>query len=279
MARFSGKTAIITGSSNGIGRAAALLFAKDGANVTITGRNSERLEETKQQILSAGIPENKVNSVVADLTTEKGQDEVINSTVAKFGQLDILVNNAGAAVPDTQGNTGTDQNIDIYHKTFQLNLESVIRITQKAKAHLIASKGEIVNVSSIAAGPQAQPGFIYYAISKAALDQYTRSTAIDLVQHGVRVNSVSPGLVVTGFTNAMGVPDTGSKNFYDFMASHKECIPLGKSGQPDDIANIILFLADRNLSSYIVGQSIVADGGSTLVMGCQVHDMKTMLGL
>ncbi|ULT87624.1 hypothetical protein L3Y34_007053 [Caenorhabditis briggsae] len=152
-------------------------------------------------------------------------------------------------------------------------------MTKKVKPHLMETKGEIVNVSSIVAGPQAQPDFMYYAIAKAALDQYTRSTAIDLIQHGIRVNSVSPGVVATGFTNAMGMPDQASQKFYNFMAAHKECIPALVAGQPEDIANIILFLADRKLSSYIIGQSIVADGGSTLVMGCQVHDIKQMMGL
>ncbi|CAL2044237.1 unnamed protein product [Caenorhabditis brenneri] len=279
MPRFSGKTVIITGSSNGIGRSAALLFAQDGANVTITGRNADRLEETRQLLLKSGISEKNINSVVADVTTPEGQEQLIKTTLDKFGKIDILVNNAGAAISDSTGVTGTDQSIEVYHKTLQLNLQAVIQMTQKAKPHLVAAKGEIVNVSSIVAGPQAQPEFMYYAIAKAALDQYTRSTAIDLIQHGIRVNSVSPGVVATGFTNAMGMPDQASQKFYNFMASHKECIPAGFSGRPEDIANIILFLADRNLSSYIIGQSIVADGGSTLVMGCQVHDLKAMMGM
>ncbi|CAO4378072.1 unnamed protein product [Caenorhabditis nigoni] len=279
MPRFSGKTVIITGSSNGIGRSAALLFAQDGANVTITGRNAERLEETRHLILKSGVSESHLNSVVADVTTSDGQDLLVKSTLDKFGKIHILVNNAGAAVPDATGATGTDQSIDVYHKTLQINLQAVIEMTKKVKPHLMETKGEIVNVSSIVAGPQAQPDFMYYAIAKAALDQYTRSIAIDLIQYGIRVNSVSPGVVATGFTNAMGMPDQASQKFYNFMAAHKECIPALVAGQPEDIANIILFLADRKLSSYIIGQSIVADGGSTLVMGCQVHDIKQMMGL
>ncbi|CAO4377739.1 unnamed protein product [Caenorhabditis nigoni] len=277
MPRFSGKTVIITGSSNGIGRSAALLFAQDGANVTITGRNAERLEETRQLILKSGVSESHLNSVVADVTTSDGQDLLVKSTLDKFGKIHILVNNAGAAIPDATGATGTDQSIDVYHKTMQLNLQAVIEMTQKVKPYLMETKGEIVNVSSIVAGPQAQPSAVYYAIAKAALDQYTRSTAIDLVQHGIRVNSVSPGLVATGFVNAMGMPDQASQKFYNFMAAHKECVPALVTGKPEDIANIILFLADRKLSSYIIGQSIVADGGSTLVMGMQAYDMMNIL--
>ncbi|ULT87631.1 hypothetical protein L3Y34_007058 [Caenorhabditis briggsae] len=223
--RFSGKVALVTGSSNGIGRGTAILFAQEGAKVTITGRNTQRLEETKQEILKAGIPEDHVLAIATDLATEEGQDELINKTIKKFGRLDILVNNAGAAFNDEKG----------------------------------------------------QPTFLYYAMSKAALDQYTRSAAIDLIQHGVRVNSVSPGAVVTGFGEAMGMPSGMHEKYEHFMETHKECIPYGAIGKPIDIAHIIAFLADRKLSSYIIGQTIVADGGSSLVMGMQAHDMMDIL--
>lgn len=93
MPRFSNKTVIITGSSNGIGRTTAILFAQEGANVTITGRSSERLEETRQIILKSGVSEKQVNSVVADVTTEDGQDQIINSTLKQFGKIDVLVSN------------------------------------------------------------------------------------------------------------------------------------------------------------------------------------------
>uniref|UniRef100_A0A1I7UBE7 3-oxoacyl-[acyl-carrier-protein] reductase n=1 Tax=Caenorhabditis tropicalis TaxID=1561998 RepID=A0A1I7UBE7_9PELO len=275
MPRFTGKTVIITGSSNGIGRSAALLFALDGANVTITGRNSERLEETKQLLLKSGVSEKQVNSVVADVTSSDGQDQLVKTTLDKFGRIDVLVNNAGAAITDNSGATGTDQSLDLYHKTLHLNLQAVVEMTKKVKPHLMKTKGEIVNISSIGGGPHAQPDFIYYAMAKAALDQYTRSAAIDLIQHGIRVNSVSPGIVSTGFVGAMGLDNQASQNFYDSLSVRKHCIPAGMAGNPEDIANIILFLADRKLSSYIIGQSIVADGGSTLVLGLQA-DMKEL---
>ncbi|UMM33407.1 hypothetical protein L5515_006902 [Caenorhabditis briggsae] len=275
--RFSGKVAIVTGSSNGIGRATAILFAKEGAKVTITGRNAQRLEETKQEILKAGIPEDHVLAIATDLATEEGQDELINETIKKFGKLDILVNNAGAAFMDDKRTSGVDQDISVFDKIMQINLRSIVTLTQKAKKYLVETKGEIVNVSSIGAGPQAQPKFIHYALSKASLDQYTRSAAIDLIQYGVRVNAVSPGVVATGFGEAMGMTREMDQKYFNFLESHKDCIPCGSIGKPIDIANIIAFLADRKLSSYIIGQSIVADGGSTLVMGMQSHNMMDIL--
>ncbi|EGT52834.1 hypothetical protein CAEBREN_12771 [Caenorhabditis brenneri] len=277
MARFSGKSVIVTGSSNGIGRATAVLFARYGAQVTITGRDAERLEVTKQKMLKAGsLPEN-VNVVVANLTDSDAQDRIVQSTLDKFGKIDVLVNNAGANVVD--GTMNTDQSVDLYHKTFRINFQAVVEMIKKTKEYLIKTKGEIVNVSSIAAGPQALPMAPFYAASKAALDQYTRCVAIDLIQYGVRVNSVSPGVVSTGFLSAMGLPDPVQEKAESFMASRKECIPAGVCGKPEDIAELIVFLSDRKRSSYIIGQSIVADGGSSLVAGMHAHDLQDMLGL
>ncbi|PIC24873.1 hypothetical protein B9Z55_018021 [Caenorhabditis nigoni] len=245
--RFSGKVAIVTGSSNGIGRATAFLFAQEGAKVTITGRNTQRLEETKHEILKAGIPEQHVLAIATDLATEKGQDKLINETIKKFGRLDILVNNAGALFHDAQGRNGIAQDISVYDRTMEINMRSVVTLTQKAKKYLIEAKGEILNVSSMAAGPQSV-SVIYYAMSKAALDQFTRSAAIDLIQHGVRVNSVSPGVVATGAGEAMGMtPEMEQKlsvfsQYFNFVESHKDCIPCGSVGRPIDIAHIIAFL-------------------------------------
>ncbi|EGT52840.1 hypothetical protein CAEBREN_31952 [Caenorhabditis brenneri] len=277
MTRFSGKSVIVTGSSNGIGRATAVLFARYGAQVTITGRDAERLEVTKQKMLKAGsLPEN-INVVVADLTDSEGQDRIVQSTLDKFGKIDVLVNNAGASIFD--GTMNTDQSIDLYERIFRLNFQAVVEMVKKTKEHLIKTRGEIVNVSSTVAGPQALPMAPYYASSKAALNQYTRCVAIDLIQYGVRVNSVSPGLVSSGFMGAIGMSKEIQEKFESFMESKKECIPGGVIGKPEDIAKLIVFLSDRKRSSYIIGQSIVADGGSTLVSGMHAHDLKDILGL
>ncbi|PIC33969.1 hypothetical protein B9Z55_013760 [Caenorhabditis nigoni] len=272
MARFSDKVAIVTGSSNGIGRAAAVLLASEGAKVTITGRDSERLEETRQAVLKAGVAESHVNSVVADITSADGQDLLISSTLEKFGKIDILINNAGANIPDANGKTRTEGGIDTFLKMFQLNLQSVVEMTQKVRPHLAKTRGEIVNVSSIAAGPAAQPQGPYYSSAKAALDQYSRSAAIDLISEGIRINVVQPGFVETGFsTVARGLNAEESANFYSSMGAQPHCIPAGFCAKPEHIASVIAFLADRKASEYIVGQTITADGGSTLVLGFHAH--------
>ncbi|CAI5451138.1 unnamed protein product [Caenorhabditis angaria] len=265
--RFENKVAIITGSSNGIGRATALLFAEEGAQVTITGRNSERLEETRKLLIENGVPSENINSVIGDITESEVQEKLISSTINSFGKIDILVNNAGALIPDKLGNVGIFQNVQILDDNFNLNVRSVVELTQRAFEYLEASRGEIVNVSSIASGPQGHSAHNYYSISKAAIDQLTRNLALQFIPHGIRVNCVNPGIVSTGFFSALGLNDEQIGLFTESMTSDPSKIPSGEMGKPEEIAKLIAFLADRNSSSYIIGQTITIDGGSTLVMG------------
>ncbi|KAK5981872.1 Short-chain dehydrogenase, partial [Trichostrongylus colubriformis] len=152
---------------------------------------------TRGSIIDAGVPEERVSVVIGDLTEEEVRIKIVESTVARWGHLDVLVNNAGASI--TYGKPGFEASDDAYMETMNINLRSVIQLVRLARPHLIRSKGEIVNVSSIAAlnfGITHDP---YYAISKAGLDQLTRGLAVDLIGYGVRVNGVSPGIVETSF--------------------------------------------------------------------------------
>ncbi|KAF1754014.1 hypothetical protein GCK72_020572 [Caenorhabditis remanei] len=275
--RFQGKVAIITGSSNGIGRATALLFAKEGAKVTVTGRNPERLEASKQALLDAGIPESHFLIVPADITLPSGQDDLIAKTLEKFGKLNILVNNAGASIKDPENKIGISQSLGTYEETMKINVESVIQMTQKTRPHLAATKGDIVNVSSIVAVKAGWSLLAYYPMAKAALDQYTRSAAIDLIAEGIRVNTVNPGIVQTGFHESeFGFTKEEAKKFYDEIGSNRSSIPVGFAGRPEHIAKTIAFLADRDSSEYIIGQNIVADGGTTLVLGIHANVANTL---
>ncbi|KAK6738584.1 hypothetical protein RB195_020598 [Necator americanus] len=263
MSRFDGKVVIVTGSSSGIGAATALLFAIEGARVTVTGRNERGVKETHDKIVEAGAPDDHVHCIIADLTVADDRQRIVEGTVAKWGHLDILVNNAGASI--TYGKQGFEANEDAYHKTMDINLNSVLQLTNLARPYLIESKGEIVNVSSISGLKFGNVLAPYYAISKAALDQLTRSLAIDLIEHDVRVNGVSPGIVKTNFMTNEGMTKEQSDKVYDFFGKEKSSCPRRKSGEPNEIANVIAFLADRRLSSFIIGQMIVADGGSANV--------------
>ncbi|PIC25197.1 hypothetical protein B9Z55_018222 [Caenorhabditis nigoni] len=146
-------------------------------------------------------------------------------------------------------------------------------MTQKAIPHLAKTRGEIVNVSSIVALGHEWQSRPYYSLAKAAVDQYTRAAAIDLIEEGIRVNTVNPGFVKTLFHEAeFGWTADQAQEFYDDIGSNKYAIPVGFIGRPEHIAKAIAFLADRNSSEFIVGQNLVVDGGTTLVLG--IHAAK-----
>ncbi|VDL62974.1 unnamed protein product [Nippostrongylus brasiliensis] len=222
MPRFQDKVVIVTGSSSGIGAATALLFAKEGARITITGRKQDKLKEIHDSIVAAGVSAGRILSVIGDIRNDEVQKALIEKTVA-----------------------------------------NVMQLTRLARPHLIASKGEIVIISSIVGQNFAFPNSPFYAIAKAGLDQLTRALAIDLIEHGVRVNGVSPGIVETSLIENSGATEEISKKFYKFYGSQK--------------ASVIAFLADRQVSSYIVGQTIIVDGGSSVIMGLNIFDFETII--
>ncbi|GMS98005.1 hypothetical protein PENTCL1PPCAC_20180, partial [Pristionchus entomophagus] len=259
---FQGKSVIVTGSSNGIGRETARMFAEKGAKVTITGRNLETLQKTKELCIESGAKADDILEIIADLEAEDTPKRLINETVERFGGIDILVNNAGMALADPQGRTGMDVPIEVFDRTMNVNTRSILLLTTLAVPHLEKTKGAVVNVSSIVAQPFGYTE-LAYAISKSALDQLTVQMATRLILKGIRVNSVNPGLVATDIVRKMGVPEEVEKGLFA-LGQHKAMVPLGRVGEPADIGKFILFLADRSQSEFIVGQRMLIDGGSSL---------------
>lgn len=192
---FKDKVILVTGASSGIGAEIARHFATLGGKVAIVGRNEKRLNEVAQEIgASAAL------AIVADVVTDT--ERIINETIKHFGQLDVLVNNAGVL---GQGNLATYTDEE-FNRIFDTNVRGVIKLTQLAVPHLEKTKGNIVNMSSVA-GLRPMKNVLSYCISKAALDQFTQCTALDLADKHIRVNSVNPAFVRTPILQTVGVPE------------------------------------------------------------------------
>uniref|UniRef100_A0A7M5TT65 Uncharacterized protein n=2 Tax=Clytia hemisphaerica TaxID=252671 RepID=A0A7M5TT65_9CNID len=189
---FNGRVALITGASSGIGKGAAIYLAKNGAKLAITGRNEENLKLVATQCEDVCPNKEKVLTIVGDLSKEEDTARTIEETIKHFNQLDILVNSAGIVVNGTAESTSLQD----YDMQMNINLRSVFHITKLAIPHLIKTKGNIVNVSSVT-GLRSFPGVSTYCMSKAALDQYTRTTALELASQQVRCNAVNPGVIRT----------------------------------------------------------------------------------
>ncbi|KIH68545.1 oxidoreductase, short chain dehydrogenase/reductase family protein [Ancylostoma duodenale] len=193
MGRFDGKAVIVTGSSNGIGRATAHLFAREGASVTICGRNEVSLNESKELLLTMnGNDEKKIVVVRGDVCDEEVMKQIIDKTVQQFGRLDVLVNNAGGTYGSISVDHELEGDLSTFDYTLNANMRSVLRLCQLAYPHLIQTK--------------AVP-FPFYSISKAAQDQLTRNLAIHYIRKGVRVNSVNPGIISTNIIQKQGFTD------------------------------------------------------------------------
>jgi len=251
---FTGKVVVITGSSAGIGAATAVLFSKSGAQVVVTGRNAQNVSQVAQECKKVSPKGLIALEVVADLTKEVDSKRLIDSTISKFGKLDILVNNAGAAVPSPIKDPSI---IDSYDKIMNLNVRSVVYLTHLAVEHLERTKGVIINISSVS-GLKPTPANSVYCMSKSALDMFTKCLALELGPKGVRVNTINPGLIKTDFRIAFGFSRESEDELVERTA---KTAPLCRAGEPEDIANAILYLASDN-SSFITGINLVSDGGA-----------------
>jgi NAD(P)-dependent dehydrogenase (short-subunit alcohol dehydrogenase family) len=246
---LEGKVAIVTGATSGIGRATALRFAEAGASVALVGRNA--------QALNAVVGEIKLNggdalSIRADVTVQPIARRIIAQTIERFGHLDVLVNAAGHLVSGSIEET----TLATWDAMMNVNLRAVFNLMQQAVPHLTERRGNVVNVSSVT-GLRAFPGVLAYCVSKAGLDQLTRCAALELAPKGVRVNAVNPGVVVTEIHRRGGM---GQKEYKAFLERSKETHPLGRVGQPFEVAELILYLASER-ASWITGATYSIDGG------------------
>ncbi len=253
--RLNGKAAIITGASSGIGRASALLFAREGARLFLADINEDNLHQVQEEIKRIG------GDVIIRKTDVSSEDEIktlINFALEKFTNIDILVNNAGigGGLYDLE-----DQLSEEWHKVFDVNVMGPVWATKYLIGHMKARRsGSIINIASVA-GLLSGAGGNAYSASKAALINFTRTSACEVGQYNVRINAICPGLIETGMTQP----------FFDWARSADKENQLGKycelkrAAAPEEVAWAILFLASDE-ASYITGQALPVDGGITASM-------------
>lgn len=246
---FSGKTAIITGATSGIGRATALKLAEQGAQIAAVGRNDTALAELHQEIETKG---GEIKTIRADVTLETDVQKIVTETVESFGQVNILVNAAGIIANGTIETTKPDD----WDAMLSVNLRSVFLLMQAAAHFLEKTKGNIVNVSSVA-GIRAYPNVLAYCVSKAGVDQLTRCAAIELAEKGIRVNAINPGVVVTELHRRSGFSE---ENYAAFLERSKTTHPIGRVGEPGEVAELIVYLASEK-AAWITGVTYSIDGG------------------
>ncbi|MGB7406596.1 MAG: SDR family oxidoreductase [Pacificimonas sp.] len=246
--RLEGKRAIVTGADSGIGRAVAALFAREGADVAIVyiaDEEDEDAEKTKRIVEEEG---RRAVVLKGDLGKAEFAKDVVRQTVDSFGGLDILVNNAGEQHPDKKVTDITEEQLQ---RTFQTNIFSMFHLVQAARPHLKAGSA-IVNCTSVTMYKGAAI-LLDYSATKGAITAFTRSLSENLVEDGIRVNAVAPGPIWTPLNPFGGQPP---ENIDDFG----EGTPMGRPGQPNEVAPSFLFLACDD-SSYMSGQVLHPNGG------------------
>ena len=254
------QTVVVTGATSGIGRASAIRFGRDNAGVVAVGRDAAALNEVAEAVEAAG---GRCVTVAADVTAAGAPDEVIAKAAAAFGGISTLVNAAGiiaSGTVETTSDVAWDEMLDV-------NLRAPFRLMRAATPYLIATAraaapgaaASVVNVSSVT-GLRAFPGVLAYCVSKAGVDQLTRCAALEMAPHGVRINAVNPGVVISNLHRRSGMNE---ENYAAFLDRSKTTHPLGRAGNPDEIADLIAFLASDR-AGWITGETISIDGGRHL---------------
>ena len=244
---MTNKTVVVTGASSGIGRATAELFLSNGHEVIAVGRDRDALESLAE---TASKSDGRLLVQIADLS-DVNQIERFSTTVADR-RIDVLINAAGVIQNGNIENTSLGD----WDSMLNINLRSVYYLMHCFTPALKASKGNVVNVSSVT-GPRAFPNVLAYCVSKAGVDQLTRCAALELAQYGVRVNAVNPGVVITNLHRRSGMDE---ESYEKFLEHSKTTHPLGRGGRPEEVADLIYFLASEK-ASWITGVTYAIDGG------------------
>ncbi|MFZ4675073.1 MAG: 3-oxoacyl-[acyl-carrier-protein] reductase [Nodosilinea sp.] len=244
---LAGQVAVVTGASRGIGRAVAIALAAAGAQVVVNyARSSTAADEVVAEIAAAG---GSAVAIQADVSQADQVDGLINGTLKQFGRVDVLVNNAGI----TRDTLLLRMKLEDWQAVIDLNLTGVFLCTRAvAKIMLKQRSGRIINIASVA-GQMGNPGQANYSAAKAGVIGFTKTVAKELASRGITANAVAPGFIETDMTDDLGNTD-----------EIRKFIPLGRFGQPEDIAGMVRFLAADPAAAYITGQVFNVDGGMVM---------------
>lgn len=246
---FAGKTVLVTGGGTGIGRAIALAFLDNGANVTISGRREDKLREAFE-----GQPDDRTLTVVSDIGDPDDAKALVAAVVERFGQLDVVVNNAAAFASGEFTETAGDH----WEQIRTTNIDGFVHLALHALPELEKTGGNLVGVSSVSA-LRGDWGQSLYNASKAAVRNFIESLALDYGSRGVRLNSVAPAFTITPITESMTEDEA-------LIAKFTNRVALGRPGVPDDVAPAVLFLASDD-AAYITGATLAVDGGTSASTG------------
>jgi len=252
MQDLAGKVVFISGASTGIGAAAARAFGAQGAHVVVHYNSSAaEAEAVAADIRKGGKGETKAITIGANVRDSKAVDKAVASAVEQLGRIDVLINNAGSLVKREALEKITDE---LFDEVVQINARSVVAFT-RAVIPVMRKQGggNIINVTSVAARHGGGPGALVYAASKGFVSTITRGMAKELLADKIRVNAVSPGVIMTPFQERFTTPEQ--------LESFRKTIPMGRIGDPDECSGAFLYLASDQLSGYVTGQIIEVNGG------------------
>lgn len=252
---LKGKTALVLASSQGLGKAIATAFVKEGVNVVLASRNEEKLNEVQSELknLQAG----QVSYIQTDITQPDQIKQAVQHTMDTFGQLDILINNAGGPPAGTFEQITDEQ----WQQSFELNLLSYVRMIREALPHLKKNGGKIINIASSSI-KEPIPGLLLSNTFRTGIVGLTKTLATELAKDRILINTVAPGRIATdrvAFLDEVNAQKQGITKG-EMEEKMKNTIPLGRYGEPEEFANVVIFLAS-DANSYMTGSSFLVDGG------------------
>lgn len=248
---LKGKKALVTGGSAGIGEAIALRFVQEGAHVCVLGTNTERLSQVLTRMEEMKVhEEQKFLALTSNVASKESVEATLEQVMSSFGGVDILVNNAGI----TRDTLLMKMKEEDWDAVLDTNLKSVYNLASVLiRPMMKARSGKIINISSVV-GLTGNPGQTNYAASKAGMIGFTKALALEVASRGIQVNAIAPGYIKTRMTDALTTEQQQ-------LVLNK--VPLGRMGNPEDIANACVFLASH-MSDYVTGQTLVVDGGMVM---------------